>query len=161
MKLSSFLSVRGSVAVPAAARHLSDDEIVSAFERRLEREGAEVTSRTERSLQFTVPFGRGMLLQWQRQFTGALTSGAFAVVEPPGQRRRVDYDLSHARATTNGIVVFGVVLAVSIWSGGTWPPWWVVPVLLSLTFLAGQLTTSMSAPYWIRRAISDAMERRE
>jgi len=71
------------------------------------------------------------------------------------------FDLSHARATVHGIAVFAVGLAVSIASSGTWPPWWVIPVLLSLTFLAGQLTTSMSAPYWIRRAIADAMERRE
>jgi len=84
VNLSAFVSVQGSVAVPATARHLSDDDVISACENRLVREGAEIITRTGRSVQFRVLYGRGMLIQWQRQFTSVLTRGTFEVIEQPG-----------------------------------------------------------------------------
>ncbi len=149
------------MAVPATALHLSDDDIIGACVRRLEHEGAEVTSRSGRSLQFIVRFGARGQPWLARKLTDDLTHGAFELIEEPGHRRRVRYDLSHARGTMIAIVLFTAVLAISVASSGNWPPWWVLPLMVLLAYLAGQLTLAMGAPYWIRRAISDAVRARQ
>lgn len=148
-------SIRGSVAIPAEAAHLSDRAIMIACVDQIEHERARVVSQSDRSTTFTVPL---LSLGSNWRFTVPLSAGSLEITSAPGGERRLRYDFSSRRLALIGtIMVFVMFTVVSVNNVGDFP-WW-LPVVAWLWLVGmNHFITFVRAPSWVRRRVSDAIK---